>query len=472
LHPLSPPDRELAYLNYLTELGVDSLGQYPKHEHLVNSFKFVNKVVRDSTEKLEPQQCYFYLLAVYNIISSAFHCIKMDVTKFNAYFEVFNCLNAKGTPLTATDKIKNELFNRSQHLLNGDTNQHYDIKNKWDNIIANIPKGDISTFLRFRHLAFIGECSKEELDTIIINKEIDGATDVPSLVNRWLADSEWYKRLYQPTTDHFDNDTIRLLNAFKTINITYGYPFLLAAARHFLPTNKIEFYKAVKLCLNYCFRLLTICGVDVTTLEKTLSQEARAITTKSLTDIAKELLKQNSDYEFVKKFSSVSEKRVKVQFYILYEIEREMSGASGLKPDEHSPRQHIEHILPQNLSKKASRLTEWDWARKDLAKHRDYLNRLGNLCILEANFNISLSNYDFEAKQQGKYPSGTSKFVTIKDPDGSKVKQTRKSYQDSALHLVKELTDESKYKDWNFDAIDSRQKDLADKALKVWSLNL
>ena len=250
---------------------------------------------------------------------------------------------------------------------------------------------------------------------------------------------------------------------FKTLSISLAQIFLFAAAKKFLPKDELEFRKAAELCRNFCFRVLTICSKDTSFLEDKLGAAARRLTSGAgLADIAKDFRAANSASEFEGEFAEATESRTKVQYYILYELESVLGGASGLVPAPHSPHQNIEHILPRNFSKAAARASEWSWARGKLEKHKLYLNRLGNLCLLEGPINQQVSNYDFDAKQQGKYPTTAENFKGAK----------RKDYRDSKLHLSTQLADVKKYPSWSFKKIDQRQQELAKLALKAWPLTV
>lgn len=85
---------------------------------------------------------------------------------------------------------------------------------------------------------------------------------------------------------------------------------------------------------------------------------------------------------------------------------------------------------------------------------------LGNLSLLEGDINKDVGNFDYIAKRNGCYPKGY---------ENKKGGVKRKSYLDSMLPSIKELLGEG-FDIWDFDKIEARQKLLAQKALKIWSL--
>ena len=180
----------------------------------------------------------------------------------------------------------------------------------------------------------------------------------------------------------------------------------MAAARVYLPDKVQEFERAATLPRNFAFRTMTIRGVDVSFLKSRLgTTAARCLVRgeKDLAAVAADLREVDTDAVFQEEFSSKSERRAKVQYYILFELESHLGGAGGLQPRPHSVHQHMEHILPKNLSQTAARLDEWaTWrntpTKKPSKLHEAYVQRLGNLLILEASINKHVSNYGFRGE--------------------------------------------------------------------------
>ena len=110
-------------------------------------------------------------------------------------------------------------------------------------------------------------------------------------------------------------------------------------------------------------------------------------------------------------------------------------------PLDHSPKQHIEHILPRNLSNLKNRKHEWQWARSVPKKHLNYVNRYGNLLILEADINKAVSNYEFAVKQTGAYKG-----------------RTILNYGSSSLKLAKSLSRPKRWEEWSFFAHSPKTK--------------
>lgn len=401
---------------------------------------------------LEPAKKLEVLKNLRRTLCKLMFCIEAIVTAPGFSLEVFKCLNARGLSLKDPDKIKNELF------LKANRDEHEQIRSKWENMRTRVPKGDVSSFLRLRHVALIGPCPKSKLYETVKSKELEGKN--PSdVLKQWGNDAALFERFTLAKPGGLQKSTKVILQTIQDLGITYTYPLLLSAAKRYLPSSEKEFRKCAQLALNIGFRLVTIGHKDVQALESSIGEAARKLHQLEIDSdgIAPLFQKASPDAAFIKAFSEFSTNRPKLQYYILATIETHLNSHAGLEPRPHSPRQHIEHILPRNLSNAESRKTEWSFARHSKGKHKRYLNRLGNLLILEEDVNKDVSNYSFDAKRTGKYPGKNSRVK-------------RKCYKDSAFKLAKQIQSKQSYNDWTWKSIDKRQNELAKVAVKTWSL--
>ncbi|MGL5110418.1 MAG: HNH endonuclease family protein [Vibrio ordalii] len=131
-----------------------------------------------------------------------------------------------------------------------------------------------------------------------------------------------------------------------------------------------------------------------------------------------------------------------------------------MKLAKHSQEFNVEHILPKKLATD-KRPDEWLWAKNEPEKHKQMVNRLGNLCLLEGDINRDVSNFDWNAKRFSEYPEKLAKRK-----DGS----IKKSFKDSELPMVKEIIENDSYLLWSFDVIEQRQRHLAEYAAEIWRI--
>lgn len=439
----------------LDKLPLD-VRQHTISKKLIGSFGHIRSWVREKTDTGTPVDVTNFLLASHDVLRYLFSCIETLILDEQYSYEVFGCLNARGESLTSADNIKNELFkvaNQSWHAAISDT---------WDRIGENVPGQDIGEFLRRRHIALTAPCKKQQTYSQIKTEEID-KVPAKTLVEGWRQDSRIVRRILEREASFADKETLeRLEFIFDVLNVSLAYIPLLSAARVLLPSKKNEFRQCAFLIERFVFRALTIGQMDTTELERKLGEAARIIVgTASMQKFQGYLKSQVDDVRFETQFSTHRERRPKVQYYILRELEiHKLGGGKGVIPgDHHSAKNHVEHVLPKRLSNAKGRTNEWSWARANPDRHLSLVNRLGNLLVLEGDINKSVGNLEFSVKQNGQY----------KKTKSGKINHI-KCYQDSALPSPKVLCNPKKWAKWTDLEIEERQKDMAKQALKVWSV--
>jgi len=457
LYPITQEEREEEY----EKLDLDEK-KYPNQKNIKQRFDELRESIISHTESLDLEGKFNFCKAIKSTIQYAFIGIKVEVLNEEYSFHVFDCLNSTGLPLSDIDNVKNELFKLS------DRSHHERIKKKWDELANLCPDGDIAQFLRLRHIAIIDKCPKNKLFETIRDEELN-KSNILDLLDEWLADAKNVNKIANKDTKLFSEDARKELNEILDIlNISYSYILLIKAGREYLAKDVKEFEKFITLTRNFCFRMLTIGEKETTILEESLGKAARCLDSGKLKDVVDLLTNYNNDVEFKSDFSNRVIKDTKTQYMILGNIENYMRGNRGPVAGPHGQyKNNIEHIMPKTLSTAAGREKEWSWARSHPEEKKVYTNRLGNLLIIEPDINKHLSNFDFTAKQQGHYPQ---KYSKVRGPDSKKV--DRKSYKNSDYKMVKEICDTSKYPEWSFKAIENRQKELAERAAKVWKLNI
>lgn len=102
----------------------------------------------------------------------------------------------------------------------------------------------------------------------------------------------------------------------------------------------------------------------------------------------------------------------------------------------------VEHVSPQNPSAES----EWLTWFPTLEERENYTHRLGNLVLLSRSKNSQAGNYDFKRKKEEYFTSktGVANFA-----------------------LTTQVLME---KEWTYEVIEKRQKQLIDKLKEVWRL--
>lgn len=424
------------------------------------SYSYLQKLVSDRCTEYSDEQLFAFLNSALETIKKHFIGLSVAVKEEAFSFEVFKCLNAKSLGLSEVDKIKNELFVLSE------LHDHGKIKRLWDSIVSNLVNGDIGLFIRYRFLALNGECSRDKMYNIIREKEIS-VTKPLVLAKLWEKDSQLFSWISFKKNKTFgansaSNDKLEgVMKEISSLRVRLAWIPCFAAIKTHLGKDDEQLYKLLQLIRNVSFRLVTVCKVDVGIVEPCLSQSARMIVNgKKVKDIARLYRDHSTDSEFESEFRRLTVSVAKRQFYILEKMDRHLSSQSGVVPGAHGIELNVEHILPRKFSQADDRLAEWRFAKNNPDKHKAYLNRLGNLCLLEQDINSDVSSFAFRAKQDSKYPPKYS----------LKQGSQRLSYKDSNMPMVKQLL-EPKYSTWNFAKIDARQNEMAKNALDIWSLN-
>lgn len=425
------------------------------------SFDHISSIVSDFLKNFPTDDHRFNAIkAIYSTLENCFICISSDVKEESFSYEVFKCLNAKGLPLSEADKLKNELFTQSK------ISEHDAIKKSWEVISSNTPYSAVSQFIRQRHVALVGDCPDSKLHSTITTTELENKY-IPDVVKLWEYDSEIYARvcLHKSVTgkNAYTENELEVLKEIKNLKIGLASILLFAAHKQHFESDRDTFFKLIKLAANFSFRVLTIGKKDTAVLESNLGKAARAVINgDSVKDIRNILKAASPDSDFQSDFENYSTRTTTSQFYILNRIEKYYLNPTPFVTVEHSQLFNIEHILPKNFDDKRDPTgVEWQWARIDKDKHKQYVNRLGNLALLEGEINRDVSSFDYGAKRGGNYPTG----YQVK-----KGGIARQSYNNSLLPSIKRLVNNKTYKSWNFETIELRQKEMAETALNVWNL--
>lgn len=397
-----------------------------------------------------------FLVAAQDVLGKLFCCIETVIKSEQYSYEVFECLNARGVGLSAADKVKNNLFSVT------DKSAHQSISDLWTNIGKNVDDQDIGEFLRRRHIALYGPCKKEDIDHQIKSVEIDKAANAKKLVEEWHEDSARLRAITHGEPHVGTKETRdRLEIIFAVLDVGLASIPLLAAAKQFLPGKKDDFAECVGLVERFIFRSLTIEQTKTNDLERKLGDAARLLTGgKPVSEFRKHLRSLSDDTRFEDEFKRHAQRRAKVQYYILRELETSLLGSGkGVIPGGHATaKNNIEHVLPKSLCNQEARKHEWGWARGNMERHKALVNRLGNLLILEEDINDDVGNHEFEVKRGGLFKKKNGKTKTLK------------CYKDSALPSPKKLCDSATWPKWTADHIDKRQAEMAKLALKVWRI--
>ncbi|MDI9313137.1 MAG: DUF262 domain-containing HNH endonuclease family protein [Hydrotalea sp.] len=365
--------------------------------------------------------------------------IQITVANENDAYILFECLNARGLDLSPADLIKNYIFSQIRTPHDADI-----ISSKWQELEGITKANKLASFIRYFHNCTEAGVIKEkqlflELQNIIketyhgnidkfINQLIEYAKIYRALKN--YTDDEWHKEGGQ--------DIKNAVRVLTDLGVQQPLIVLMPAYQKF---KTRDFIQTIKYLSIVAIRYNIVCHKNPNAQESLYNKIAidiHAGKIKGSSDIKDRVIKGGiypNDNEFKASFQTLSITKTKVIIYFLKELENYISGNNRGTADTAGT---IEHILPESWNE--------NWADFfDTKQHEEYYKKFGNYCLLEAEINSSNEMADIKTFSEKKA-----------------------GYKKSNYALAKQLL---KYDEWNEDSINTRQENLAEQAIKIWSFD-
>lgn len=355
----------------------------------------------------------------------------------NAY-TIFETLNDRGLVLAQIDLIKNYLYSKSGSRLN-------EVQANWNELISKLEAIEEPMLLEYikvfwmTEYGFIREINNKLYLDIKSRKK--SATEVNTFVINLNKDIDYYLALINDNNSIWGSYPDECKEYIKTLNyleLKQFRPLALTVLKNF---EGKEIRKTLKLIVSWMVRNL-IVGSRGGALEESFAKNAVEITNKKiktaskLKNALKDLIPQ--DKEFKDKFKIATVTKEKLARYYLRAIDNFKRGGNApeLIVNSDPDSVNLEHILPKK--------PENNYPLFNAEQYEIYLKRIGNLTIM----NTKLNN---DQKSSG--------FV-----------KKKKIYKKSKIAITKSLV--NYVGDWKPEYIEKRQEELAEIAIKVWSLNL
>lgn len=458
------------------------------------------KVQLDSQQNLNEEGKIEYRLSyiktLIDCLSNHFAYIHIDLDNEIYASEVFTSLNSKQQQLLQADLIKAYVFRACP-----DSEEAIKANIAWHNLIRSQP--NTTEFFKKLFLSRAKKPSETLRDDQIAEtyektelKECKNS-GIVEIVTEWQSLAVKLSTLLDTSNGFFDQQgTLLAFNLLERLKLKGAEMVFLAMLQKatYLKLSMSDKQRIVKLLTDYGFRTVKVGrGKADPFIEKCIAVCCILNTAKDFSEVERrilDLLKDANDSEFRLRFEGFATKEPNLQFYILYQFEERLSNNNASKHLTANPsrlKNHIEHILPQKLDMNENRRMEWaNWRDRDdhpNDEHDAYLNRLGNLCLLEFDSNTTVKNFSFDVKRSGIRPPIETKRRSKKtnQPIVIRPKPLLKSYRSSGFKLVGQIVSDSwdeagrlipgvPLQAWGPDEIDARQKWMADEALKIWSL--
>ena len=388
----------------------------------------------------EPKNQAQGLFNLANYLRDRVMVVAMDVPSTANAYVIFETLNDRGVDLSVMDLVKSHLFARS-----GDRME--EVQSNWVELLSNISGKQSDEFLKVFWTSRWGRIQRGKLFHEW-RKKFDGYTAENNVtLSHDLAEgADRFSALEVP--DHevwslYSQKCKMLVKTLAMLGNRQGWPVMLAAL------EKFDFQEMERLLRH--LEVITVryqlVGQGRTgALEIASARAAHGITNGDLKSPNQVWQEYSSivpnDGDFRESFFRWSDIKPVRARYVLAELEKAEYRQShdGAQPDEIPPWEELtlEHILPVNPG------VEWSAELKaDKNLIREYIKRLGNLCLLPTGSNKKASANSFASKSKGIYAG-------------------------SGLTLTSEISMD--YGDWNAKSIELRQRRLADLAILAWPL--
>ena len=368
--------------------------------------------------------------------------LEMGVLEQGVAYEVFETLNARGLDLQQADLIKNKLY-----FLAEEQGTKEEVKKKWESAVRAIQQQSwitLTEFLHFQYVASYGETKQSDLYDAVSKR-------LGKVGNKVLAYAEDVARAadaVQTILDagaSFSAESARDIASLRDFFANkYSLTILIAGAGRFSLASP-EMAELLMLTHRYVFRRFVVENVGLSQYSGEVTKLARELRNGEIVDIGalRKRLGEISRIElFEARLRDYSAPNNRVGFYVVEMIENAITKGAGTMVQRQNISQHLEHIMPKRPAR-----GEWAHVAAD-SSYGEYLNRIGNLLVLEGDINRYIKNKAFDFKRS----------------NGSRL-----GYEFSKMTMPRSVDRYLVHGQWTFESIKERQKDLVAKyAERIW----
>lgn len=440
---------------------------------------FTDYVERLSELDIKELNKLFYKLTNIAVI------VRLDVGMAQDAYKLFETINNRGLKLTPTDIIKNFLLGHAAKINQDQILER--VKKIWSQIIINLDEIDSDDFLRqficstlhrkitksnlvyvfkeyyLKHVEkgeLLGEYEyyqdidgvEEDDEYEIENVEVEeNNTGQKFSIIKFLENLESLSSIYRKISlaNHEISKINRSIKNLNSILSKPSYIFLM----HFLENENYNIEEKLTV-LKYIETLVLrrhICERRTSENDDIFSKCVLFI---GESDILEKMKSFVDNEEHMPNDNEFEESLPKHQFkgrltgrakYVLETLEYHKRGNTNELLVSSNDEVHLEHIIPQTITTKKSKKEFGDWAAylgdRSVARHKKYVNYIGNMTLLGEALNIQAYNNPFAKKKN--------------------------SYKKSSFLITKELAEQSNFK---FIHVDKRSQEITKLALEIWSV--
>ncbi len=445
-----------------------SMGMMSLNKNLKNAYDFFYNTIHEYTEdyrrksKTPDADTQNILEKIYLHATNNLELVFLICDEEQAVYRVFESLNNRGKALDPIDLIKNEIFKGKTNPLTitrwNEMRINFDNNNNFQNYVLYY----LSVMI---HKQII---RRERLyETLLIYFE-DKTLSIDDFVNKLHMIHGLYL---------FFNGNQKKSTSFKTESMKYlaeeyhvgkyiapNYVLIPCFSKFLEPHSKLkekDIFKIASLCFNIMYRYKSIINAQgsAKALEELMLNTGKMFeefdTKYSLNDILKNLsdfaLAKADDGKFEKALENYSDKNGAhaIPYALLRRIaaypDPSVTPSTKTYNFANYKRKNatLEHILPV----KHQATPSWATAFGSANKCDEYVNRLGNYCLLEQDINSVIKNFSYTDKLSHTTKKGTTGYTTSTHTTLSGARYIAKTYTK-----------------WTPTEIDKRQKELAAKA--------
>jgi Protein of unknown function DUF262/Protein of unknown function (DUF1524) len=400
-------------------------------EAFVRCIEHINNVVASYAEKDRAGVLEKWVTFIEH---NAFVVLVQVTDEANAY-KMFEILNARGLKASQSDLVKNHLFWKAGDRI-------AEAQEKWAMLrgtLESFEDYDTNITIDFLRHALIASHSfvreqqvYETVQTIAKSPQsaITFTSNIENLANIYVAtfNSEHEK------WNKYGDSVRRSIDVLNMFDFKPMRPLILAIAAKF---NEKDTQEAFRYLISLTVRIFISGNSRSGAIEQAFATSAKDIYSGKLNFDLKAGLKSITpfDEQFRSAFEDAIVSKMQWARYYLRSLEMVAKNESEpwLIPNDDRQAINLEHVLPKK--------PEGNWPEFNEEEVRLYVNRIGNLALLQASKNSDLRSEGFDIKKE--------------------------VYQSSPYALTKQI---SQAEIWNKQSIIDRQKTLADYALIAWNL--
>lgn len=339
-----------------------------------------------------------HLYRVIKFIRDHVQATVVEVSEPEDAYTIFEALNDRGLELSIFDLLKNHIYRELGHKSESVANFH------WDKLAINLRERKPDEFIRIFWILRHGRIQKGTLFTKI-REQYSGSSMAKSLIQEMVADSELYASIDSPDGDTWQGHGDSLRDSVRTITTLGGNqsrPIMLAALK--ADWKEGDLRKLLSAVVALIVRHQIVGRERTGALEIFCADLAHDIFANALTSAQASIRIRTfypDDTKFKADFISYEETRAQRTKYFLSCLNRAIwkqenpNEAEELEVIRDTDKVNIEHVFP----KRHESSTAWGVITKSHPDMGDYVNRLGNQCLLAKGPNARIGNKDFATKR-------------------------------------------------------------------------